>query len=92
MLDSVHSPNFQSRYHRITEWLGLEGTLKIIKFQSLLWAGLPPHQDRLPRAPSNLVLSTSRGGAPMASLGSLCQYLSVFLWSHMQGGMRAVTV
>jgi len=36
-------------------------------------------QLRLPRAPSNLALSTSRDGAPTASLGSLCQCLTT-LW------------
>jgi len=55
------------RAHRIIEWLRLEGTLKIIKLQSPFpWAGLPPHQIRLPRAPSSLALNSSRDGAPTA--------------------------
>ena len=37
-----------------------------------------PSQLRLPGAPSNLALSTSRDGAPTASLGSLCQCLTTF--------------
>jgi len=45
------------------EWLGLEGTLQIIQFQT------PPvgkdtfHQTRLLKAPSNLALDTGREGA-----------------------------
>jgi len=34
------------------------------------------HQLRLPRAPSNLALRTSRDGAPQAFLDSLCQCLT----------------
>ena len=34
------------------------------------------HQLRLPRAPSNLVFNTSRDGAPIASVISLCQGLT----------------
>jgi len=37
------------------------------------------HQIRLPRAPSNLALDTSRDGAPTASLGSLCHWTSFML-------------
>jgi len=54
---------------RITEWLGLEGTLRIIKLQPLchghghlqVW-----DWPRSPRAPSNLALNTSRDGASTA--------------------------
>ena len=56
--------------HRTIEWLGLEGTLKTIQFQSLAVSRTATHQLRLPRAPSNLALTTSRDGAHTASLGS----------------------
>jgi len=50
------------RFHRIIEWLELEGALEITQFQPLLCAGCP-HQLRLLRVPSNPVLSTTRDGA-----------------------------
>ena len=46
----------------ITEWIGLEGTLKNISSNLL---------DRLPRAPSNLALNAFRNGVSTAFLGSL---------------------
>ena len=66
--------------HRITEWLGWKGpqgspssnppaTGRATNLQICHWT-------RLPRAPSNLVLNTSRDGAPTASLDSLCQHLT----------------
>jgi len=36
-----------------------------------------PHQIMLPRAPSNMTLSTSRDGAPTTSLGNLCLFLII---------------
>jgi len=59
-------------YHRITAWLGLEGTLKIIELQLLCRGLVAHHQLRLPRAPSSLALSISRDGAPAA------------LWAHYE--------
>ena len=50
-------------HHFITEWLKLEGTLKIILFQPPAM-GRATHQLRLPRAPFNLALSASRMGHP----------------------------
>jgi len=50
--------------HRIIKWLELEGTLRIIKFQPPAAGRAASHQLTLPRAPSNLALSTSRDGAP----------------------------
>ena len=38
---------------RITEWLGLEGTLKLTPFQPPVTSRDPTQQLRLPRAPSN---------------------------------------
>jgi len=61
--------------HRITEWLGLDGTLTSTQRQPPAMAGVP-HQTRLPRATSNLPLSTSMDREPTASLGSLCQGLT----------------
>ena len=69
----------------IIEWLGLEGTLRIIKFQP---PTTPPntgkaislhisYQPRLPRAPSNLALNTTRDGRGIHSLsGQLLQHLT----------------
>jgi len=68
--------SFPQNVHRITEWLELEGTLKLIQFQPPAVGRAGPRQLRLPRAPSNLALNSSRGGASTASLGSLCQSLS----------------
>jgi len=61
--------------HRITKWFGLEGTLKPIQSQSLLWAGCPP-ADQAARAPCSLALKVSKDGASTASLSSLCQCLT----------------
>ena len=47
----------------------VEGTLKITQSQLAVMGWLPPHQIRLPKAPSNLALSTSRDAASTASLG-----------------------
>jgi len=51
--------------HIIESWnhrmVGLEGTLAIIEPNPMGWHGLVAlHQVRLPRAPSNLILNTSR--------------------------------
>jgi len=56
--------------HRITEWLGLEGTFKPTHGQSFFSPELAA------QGPLNLVLNTSRDRAPTASLGSLCQCLT----------------
>ena len=65
--------------HRITEWLGLEGTSRIIKLQPpcCMQGYQPPHLilDQAAQGPS-LVLNTSRNGASTASLGSLFQHLT----------------
>ena len=60
--------NYFSRLcsYRITEWLGLEGTLKVTQFQCPTGSGCP----------SNLALNSSRDGASTGSLGSLCQRLT----------------
>ena len=47
----------------------VEQTSKPIQSQSLWWEFDTSHQIRLPMAPSNVLLSTSRDGAPTASLG-----------------------
>jgi len=44
----------------VIEWLGLEGTLRIIQSPSPAMGRAVPHQLRMPRAPPNLALSTSR--------------------------------
>jgi len=74
-------PSFSLSLHRVIEWPGLEGTSRIMKLQ-------PPHhrqghqlhisdQPRLPRAPSNLALNTSRDGQGIHSLsGQLFQHLT----------------
>jgi len=43
----------------------------------LLWAGLPPVDQALPRAPCELALIAFRGEAVMTSLGILCHCLTV---------------
>ena len=55
---------------RIIEWLGLEGTSKIIQSQPSAMGRAATQQLRLPRAPSNLALSASKDGASTASVGS----------------------
>jgi len=50
-------------YISIIEWLGLEGTSKIIQFQPPAMGSIANHQIWLLRAPSNLALSASRDGA-----------------------------
>jgi len=49
----------------------LEGTLKIIQFQPPAVGKVASHEVRLPRAPSNLALNTSKDGISTASLGNL---------------------
>ena len=81
--DAAISPRLGGQ-HRTTEsqeWVGLEGTSRIMKLQ-------PPatgratnlhisYQPRLPRAPSNLALNTSRNGWGIHSLsGQLFQHLT----------------
>ena len=75
--------------HGIIEWLGLEGTSRIMKLQT----PLPPttgratnlhisDQPRLPRAPSNLAFNTSkmRDGQGIHSLsGQLFQHLTTLI-------------
>jgi len=66
-------------YHKIIEWLGWEGTAKITQFQPPAMGRAVTHQLRLPRAPSNLALGTSRDGsstvlwAPCASASPLSE-------------------
>ena len=71
-------------YNRIIEWLGLEGTSRITKFQ------LPCNRqgcqlldqvmDQIwTRAPSSLALNTSSSRASTAALGSLFQHLTTLL-------------
>jgi len=75
--------------HRIMEWFGLEGTLKLLWFQPPAMSRDVSHQPRVLRAPSNLALSTAREGAATASLGSVGQGLTTlrgknfFLISHL---------
>jgi len=47
-------------FHRITEWVGLEGTSKPIQFQPPAMGRNISHYTRLPKAPFNLALNTSR--------------------------------
>jgi len=60
----------ESKNDRITEWLGLEGILTTIQVQTPVVGRAATQQLRLPRAPPNLALSTSRDGVPTASLGT----------------------
>ena len=66
----------QCLFKSIIEWIGLEGTLKPIHPQCPAMGRVATHQLRLPRAPSNLALSTTRDGAPTPSLVSLFQCLN----------------
>jgi len=83
------------RYHRVIEWLGWQGTSSIVKFHPPCHSQghNPPdlYYTRLPRAPSNLILNTSKDGASTTSLGSLFQHLttlSVKNFSHMANSDR----
>jgi len=55
-----------STNNRITEWVRLETNLKSIQFQPQAMGRVAIHQIRLPMAPSNLALSTSRLGASVS--------------------------
>ena len=63
------------RRRRITEWLRLEGVLKMvlktIKFQPRAMGWVATHQVRLPNAPSNQALNSSKDGATTTSSGNL---------------------
>jgi len=50
--------------YRIKDSFGLGGILKPTQPQPCAMGRAAPHQLGLPRAPSNLALSTSRDGAP----------------------------
>jgi len=62
-------------YHRMV-WLGRDLTDHLVP-TPLPWSELP--SAWWSTDPSNLALNSSRDGAPTASLGSLCQHLTV-LW------------
>ena len=64
---------------RITEWLGLEGILKIIWFHPPAMSRDIFHQNRVLTAPSNLALNPAREGAATASLGNLGQGLTTLM-------------
>lgn len=55
----------------ITEWFGLERTLRIIQFQLPMVGRGTFHYTRLPKAPSNLALNVSKKGAFPTSIGKL---------------------
>jgi len=57
--------------HRIIEWFGLRGTLKIISFQPPAIGRDTSLQTRLLTAPSSLDVIASREGTSTASLGNL---------------------
>ena len=58
--------------HRVTEWLGLEGTLETTQFQPPPpWA---PPTSRPPKVPPSLTLSISRDGPSIAPLVHLCPH------------------
>ena len=59
--------------HRITEWLGLEGTLETTQFQPPPTMGTS-HQIRPPKVPPSLTLSISRDGPSIAPLVHLCPH------------------
>jgi len=56
-------------YHKIIEWLELEGTTKAIQFQS--HGQVATHQIRLPRASPSLALNASKDGASKLSLSNV---------------------
>ena len=62
--------------HGIIEWLGLNDHQVQIPCHSSATILQIWYWTRLPRAPSNLALNTSRDGASTPSLGSLFQHLS----------------
>lgn len=69
--------------HRIIEYIGLEGTSRIIDFQPPCHSQgcqlLDQAEDQAVQGPSGLALNTSRIRASAVSLGSLCQH-----WTHYQ--------
>ena len=56
--------------HRTIEWPGMDVTLNIILLQLPVAGKVVTHPTRLPRAPSNLVLNTSKNRASTTTLGS----------------------
>ena len=64
-------------YIRVTEWLGLEGTLEPTHFQTPAMGRAATHQIRLPNAPSNLALNPSWDGASTASLSKVLYWVKI---------------
>jgi len=67
--------------YRITEWLSLEGTVKVIELQPLLWAGLPTTKSDCP------VFSSSFSKTKLS-----CTGLLFFLNSPQNGTLPGVIV
>jgi len=65
--------------HRITEWFGLEGTIRSSGSNSPAKSRGIFQETRLLRAPSNLALNTAREGAATTPLGSLCQCFTTLM-------------
>jgi len=59
-------------------WVG--GDLKAHSAPTPAMGRAAPHQLRLPRAPSNLAMNTSRDGAPTACLGRVLQWLELIAY------------
>jgi len=76
---TISTISFWRDDHRITEWFGLEGTLKIIWFQPRCHGQghLPP--DQIAQSSIQPGLDTAREGAATASLGNLGQGLTTLM-------------
>jgi len=59
--------------------LGWKGTLKILWFQPLLWAGTIPTTSDCPKPHSGWPWAPPGMVHPTASLGSLCQHLTTII-------------
>lgn len=64
------------RHFAFIEWLRLQGTSKIIEFQSPTMGKIANQQIRQPSALPKLVLNASTVGASTTCLGSLLQCLT----------------
>ena len=62
---------YASQECRITEWLGVGGSLKPTQFPTLCHGLVAPHKTRLPSGSSNLALNTTRNGGTHNFTGQL---------------------
>lgn len=66
-----NTPALSSHFHGISEWSGWEGIFNGHLVQPTAQGWDTSHWVRLPKAPSNLTLNTSKNGAAPAFLGNV---------------------